>query len=550
MNVFHSRTGRSTFSTNQHIQKRGEGGGQQGSFFQRSRILNQQCLLGMRMEPQGKESPRTATNDEDALGGGHASVGDENDWKDDDFLAFPDENSDAKDEEESRESAMDMSSSEDDEDGPGGTATNDGTSSSVPPPWMAFARPKPKQPRGNNSNRYPQGPHHLHPLTQLHNEIVGFCKLMEPTSEEIDKRQALVSEITELVLADPLFAKDNVKVQVFGSQATGLFLPTSDIDLVIITDHGPSNTSDDKAAADTEQGGKEESSKTTDKEGDGGDTEDEQLSTYSPLHHFAKLVYDSWGARKLSAIEVIDKTRIPLVKFTHKETNIQIDVSFNQPSGPQAAQLMKTFLNALPPLRPLIFVIKYFLAARELNVPYNGGVGSYMMQLLLVSYLQQRERDGVTYGRPTILNLGGMLLEFFELFGLGFNYVTTGISVRHDGFFFPKGASSKREIFFPAGDEKNNSSQPPPFRCALENPLDTTMDVGKPSFRIQIVQRAFSAAYRVLLANVAEPLPQSSMARSSSVLATILPVSQEMTSRRVYKQFRLPLSAKRKRKGP
>jgi len=198
-------------------------------------------------------------------------------------------------------------------------------------------------------------------------------------------------------------------------------------------------------------------------------------------------------------------------------------------SGPPAAQLMKTYLEALPPLRPLTFVLKYFLAARGLNEPYSGGVGSYLLQLMIVALLQHRERDAVNYRRPSLNNLGSLLLEFLELYGLEFNYMTTGISVRHDGFFFPKGAADRKENFYQANR---------PFSLSMENPLDTTMDVGKGSFRMQTVQRAFAVAYRMIMAHTAAPAQPA-----ISILATILPPTEEMMERKTLKRAR---KAKRK----
>jgi hypothetical protein len=58
----------------------------------------------------------------------------------------------------------------------------------------------------------------VNPLIALHNEIVGFCKLMEPKEEEMKTREELVAKFTALVKST---FRDNCKVEVFGSQATG-----------------------------------------------------------------------------------------------------------------------------------------------------------------------------------------------------------------------------------------------------------------------------------------------------------------------------------------
>ena len=35
-------------------------------------------------------------------------------------------------------------------------------------------------------------------------------------------------------------------------------------------------------------------------------------------------------------------------------------------------------------------------------------------------------------------NLGVLLIEFFELYGVNFNWEVTGISIRDGGYYFPK----------------------------------------------------------------------------------------------------------------
>jgi non-canonical poly(A) RNA polymerase PAPD5/7 len=154
-----------------------------------------------------------------------------------------------------------------------------------------------------------------------------------------------------------------------------------------------------------------------------------------------------------------------------------------------------------------------------------------MLQLMIVSFLQHRERDGYNFRRPSLYNLGCLLVEFFELYGLDFNYVTTGLSVRHDGFYFPKGAKDRKDNFW----QPNRR-----FSMAIENPLEPTHDVGKPSFRIQVVQRSFELAFKTLLAHLTEPVVPA-----VSTLASILPPTPEMMQRVLQKSGASPTTAKR-----
>ena len=315
------------------------------------------------------------------------------------------------------------------------------------------------------------------------------------------------------------------KVEVFGSHATSLFLPHSDIDLVVYckdkTDIREADSSSSETASKTSLTVAQQ--ERIDMENWSIHTSIASHQNKSPYAMLADALRSEWGS-KLSYLEVIENTRVPLVKFTHKPTNLSLDVCFNQEGGPEAAALMNQWLDDLPPLRPLCFVLKYFLACRGLNETYTGGIGSYALQLMIVSFLQQRTREEYNLSSAisspqNSANLGSMMLEFLELYGIDFNYVTVGISLRSGGYYFPKGSKDKSPFFW----------QPSrPFSLAIENPLDTTHDVGKGSYRMMQIQKSLEVAFRTLLTHVSEPAVPT-----ESILATILPPTKEMVKRSV-----------------
>lgn len=445
----------------------------------------------------------------------------ENDWKNDDFLAFgssgdDNANTDADTDVDAAPTKKQKR--------PPPTAT---AAADPLPPWMDERLAWQQNLR---NNRRPA------PLVSLHNEIVEFAKLMEPRQDEIRQREELVRKVTRL--AERTFGgREHCTVKVFGSQATGLFLPSSDIDLVLLIPED--NTSKAAAGVNGNSGiGKEDGDAATGTSSEQDEVESQKArekremeewdattassSSRSPLVILGEALRKHW-IDDLSYLEIIENTRIPIVKFTHAPTNLSVDICLNQETGTKAAELVRRFGDAMPPLRPLTFVLKYFMAARGLNEPYTGGVGSFLLQMMIVSFLQHREREEFhASGSESILNLGALLLEFFELYGIDFNYVTTGISIRNDGSYFPKGAKNRRENYW----------QPArPFSLALENPFETDMDVGKSSFRIQLVQRSFEVAFRVLMSHVSEPaLPP----KAGSILASILLPTDEMRTRALY----------------
>ncbi|CAK9211941.1 unnamed protein product [Sphagnum troendelagicum] len=275
------------------------------------------------------------------------------------------------------------------------------------------------------------------PLLQLHQEIVDFCEFVAPTEEEQQQRKAAVERVSAVVkLIWP-----SCQVCVFGSFATGLYLPTSDVDVVILD-----------SGCQVRQDG---------------------------LKALAKALTRNAVAKN---IQVIGKARVPIVKFVERSSNIAFDISFDVANGPEAADFIKGAMQALPPLRPLCLVLKIFLQQRELNEVYQGGIGSYALLVMLLAHLQVLN---LTSSLPLESNLGILLVDFFDLYGRSLNMKDVGVSCRIGGSFFSK----KNRGFI---DIKR------PFSLCVEDPQAPENDIGKNSFAIQKVRSAFVLAHSLL----------------------------------------------------
>lgn len=66
--------------------------------------------------------------------------------------------------------------------------------------------------------------------SRLHQEIEHFYEYMSPSDIEHKARGDVVRRIERIILSK----WPEAQVEVFGSYRTGLYLPTSDIDLVVI----------------------------------------------------------------------------------------------------------------------------------------------------------------------------------------------------------------------------------------------------------------------------------------------------------------------------
>lgn len=92
----------------------------------------------------------------------------------------------------------------------------DGSEAAPQKPWTP--PPQPEWGRNNrgygNQDQYRPPPpvRRIFPLIRLHNEIVSFVKLMEPTAEELKVRERMVGRVTEV--AHKAFGKDKVRREV------------------------------------------------------------------------------------------------------------------------------------------------------------------------------------------------------------------------------------------------------------------------------------------------------------------------------------------------
>ncbi|XP_067268461.1 terminal nucleotidyltransferase 4A isoform X3 [Chanodichthys erythropterus] len=302
----------------------------------------------------------------------------------------------------------------------------------------------------------------------LHEEIMDFYSFMSPRPEEATMRQEVVDRI-ETVIKELWPTAD---VQIFGSFSTGLFLPTSDIDLVVF--------------------GKWEK---------------------PPLQQLEQALRKHNVAEPYS-IKVLDKATVPIIKLTDQETDVKVDISFNVETGIKAASFIKEYVKKYTVLPYLIFVLKQFLLQRDLNEVFTGGISSYSLILMVISFLQLHPRIDA---RNPNMNLGILLIEFFELYGRHFNYLKTGIRIKNGGAYM-----AKEDIM------KAMSNGYRPSMLCIEDPLLPGNDVGRSSYGAMQVKEAFDYAY-IILGHAVSPLARSYPNKDSdSTLGRIIKVTKEV----------------------
>ncbi|KAK3584556.1 hypothetical protein CHS0354_030561 [Potamilus streckersoni] len=308
-------------------------------------------------------------------------------------------------------------------------------------------------------------------ITGLHDEIKDFFEYNSPNAAEANMRNDVVNRIRAVVKEK----WPNAEVEVFGSFKTGLYLPTSDIDLVVFGNW-----------------------------------------KVLPLHELDRALREK-GISDAANTKVLDKASVPIIKLKDIKTDIQIDISFNVPNSVKSADLIMRFMKDYPNLKYLVLVLKHFLLQRDLNEVFTGGISSYGLILLTISFLQLHPRNDAVDPNA---NLGVLLIEFFELYGRNFNYLSTGIRIRDGGSYVRKDDIHK-------GLDNG-------YRLSIvciEDPLNPGNDIGRSSYGAMQVKYAFEHAY-LTLSNALLPQNMHFLQGSGSILGRIVRVTDEVVAYR------------------
>ncbi|ETO06159.1 hypothetical protein RFI_31237, partial [Reticulomyxa filosa] len=346
---------------------------------------------------------------------------------------------------------------------------------------------------------------------RLHMELIDFNMFISPTEIEHKRRLKVIHGLKQLVKS----IDKKAKVKVFGSFKTLLYLPTSDLDVVIFYNDQDSESlkkgkiRDKDKEKDNEQGTGTITSTIM------GTTKCNKASTIG----FKQRLFNALIGSKngVSYIEMIETARVPILKYTDKESHINVDIAFNKMTGVLAAKEINTLQKKFPMLRMLSNFLKYFLWYRNLHEPYFGGMGSYLLQMLIIHMLQAHPM----YSQNTIPNvweectLGSFLLAFLEMFGFHFNFSRLGISPYPHPHYFQKHAvfngrnyhghnhALQATLWDEIAPSTENSGGGQPFMLCVKCPFESTdhvfMDAGKNSFNIMKIRSAFQYASKLSL---------------------------------------------------
>ena len=226
---------------------------------------------------------------------------------------------------------------------------------------------------------------------------VGRLDMSE--DERAAERAAALQRVSTVVrrCLDDGCTPPSVEVHLLGSVATGLAVDSSDLDLTVISLRGTGSVCGRTKALETSQA---------------------RQSRVADLHRIRGAVQQAGLVSRLSTPMVLPYARVPILKFCEAASGLHVDVSIEQPDGLRSRDWQLRELGRRPELRPLLIVLKRFLALNGLGDTATGGVGSYLLFAMAHSLVATGTGGGGASGgglggeAGLQWHLGAMLLDF------------------------------------------------------------------------------------------------------------------------------------------
>ncbi|DAZ94204.1 TPA: hypothetical protein N0F65_000431 [Lagenidium giganteum] len=226
-------------------------------------------------------------------------------------------------------------------------------------------------------------------LSRLSHEINSFAQytndLVNSVRPAVDAAIVSMSECVQSIWPE-------ASVVCFGSFANGLWLPSSDIDVVIM---GIPN---------------------------------EDINSKTSSKFLLGIKEQPW----IQSIDVVRSAKVPVAKLVLLDSDLRMDISIENVHtrlGIEASHVVRDYVDAIPTLYPMIIVLKQFLREKGLNIAFTGGLSSYCVALMAAFFIQ---REGQV--EAPLSEVGQLLLNFLEYYSMVFDYRTMGISLKPEAF--------------------------------------------------------------------------------------------------------------------
>ncbi|KAG0336059.1 hypothetical protein BG000_006983 [Podila horticola] len=277
----------------------------------------------------------------------------------------------------------------------------------------------------------------------------ALFKAQAPSDRYKALRSDLIKRLQKII--DRTFPGSQLRIEAFGSYASGLGSDTSDADLCITRDNF------------------------------------DRYARYNNL----RIISVALRNGGMTKIQPILHARVPIVKFMDPFSKINCDVNCNHVLGVHNSELIRCYTMIDPRVKPLVYNIKALVKAHRINDSSQGTLSSYAYVMMILGFLQaqaqpkerltelfvQLDHEGKggrdlidcsfdydidryrNFGAANTKSVGQLLIEFFEFYCRYFDYRTLEVNVRLGGYRIQKevlkrSSSGRKQLSAGQGEKK------------------------------------------------------------------------------------------------
>ncbi|KAJ7986329.1 hypothetical protein DPEC_G00338800 [Dallia pectoralis] len=196
----------------------------------------------------------------------------------------------------------------------------------------------------------------LPPMTERFRAILdGLCKLcyheLSPSFEEQQRREQILGSLERFIRKE---YNDKAQLCLFGSSKNGFGFRDSDLDICMTLE--------------------------------GHDTA-EKLNCKEIIEGLAKVLKKHTGLRNILPITT---AKVPIVKFEHRQSGLEADISLYNTLAQHNTRMLATYAALDPRVQFLGYTMKVFAKRCDIGDASRGSLSSYAYILMVLYFLQQR----------------------------------------------------------------------------------------------------------------------------------------------------------------
>uniref|UniRef100_A0A7N8Y0Q2 RNA uridylyltransferase n=1 Tax=Mastacembelus armatus TaxID=205130 RepID=A0A7N8Y0Q2_9TELE len=197
----------------------------------------------------------------------------------------------------------------------------------------------------------------LPPMNDRFRDILdGLCKLcyfeLSPTHAEQQKREQILGSLERFIRKE---YNDKAKLCLFGSSKNGFGFRDSDLDICMTLE---------------------------------GHETAEKLNCREIIEGLAKVLKKHTGLRNILPITT---AKVPIVKFEHRQSGLEGDISLYNTLAQHNTRMLATYAALDPRVQFLGYTMKVFAKRCDIGDASRGSLSSYAYILMVLYFLQQRQ---------------------------------------------------------------------------------------------------------------------------------------------------------------